>query len=61
MFFFLLQFIAPNILINFKETAWTGDYNYSSSGGGGGYSSSLPVYFGLMAIAGALLIRDNKN
>lgn len=33
---------------------WTGSY-----GGGGGYSSSAPIYLGLMAIAGVLLLKDS--
>ena len=49
---------------SFLSTIWTGrlDYGYSfdSGGGGGGYSSALPLYFGLMAIAGAYLIKDRK-
>lgn len=36
--------------------AWIGEYGYDD--GGGGYSSSLPIYIGLMAIAGAYLIKD---
>jgi hypothetical protein len=58
--FFFIQFIEPNVFKNFKETAWTGDYGYSSSGGGG-YASALPIYLGLTAIAGAYLIKDNKK
>lgn len=43
---------------------WSGDYGYYSphysegGGGGGGFGSTLPLYFGLMAIAGAYLIKD---
>jgi hypothetical protein len=33
---------------------WTG-YGY-----GYGYTSALPFYFGLMALAGAYLIKDKK-
>jgi len=29
--------------------------------GGGGFTSALPFYFGLMAIAGALLLKNNKH
>ena len=35
---------------------WTGDFNYSN-GGGGRYTSSAPIYLGLMAIAGAIFIK----
>ena len=34
---------------------WVGAYD---SGDGGGFTSSLPIYIGLMAIAGAYLIKD---
>jgi hypothetical protein len=45
-------------LERFGSTLWTG----STGGGAGGYTSALPFYFGLMAIAGAYLIKDrNKN
>ena len=38
---------------------WTGDYD----GDGGGYTSAAPIYLGLMAIAGALLLKgtDKKD
>jgi hypothetical protein len=44
---------------------WTGDgygeREYGeNSGFGYGYTSALPFYFGLMAIAGAYLIKDKK-
>jgi hypothetical protein len=32
---------------------WTGDYSE-----GGGYTSALPLYFGLMAISGAYLVKE---
>ena len=39
---------------------WTGSYGYSyEGGGGGGYTSSAPIYLGLMAIAGVLLLKDS--
>lgn len=38
---------------------WTGGYGYSSDGGGGGAMSATPLYLGLMAIAGAYLIKNN--
>ena len=34
--------------------AWMGDHDSD----GGGFSSTLPIYIGLMAIAGAYLIKD---
>ncbi len=33
-------------------SGWTGDFIE------GGYSSATPIYFGLMAISGAILIRE---
>ncbi|MCM1336074.1 MAG: hypothetical protein NC187_06305 [Candidatus Amulumruptor caecigallinarius] len=34
---------------------WTGSYGYD----GGGYTSAAPIYLGLMAIAGVLLLKDS--
>jgi hypothetical protein len=57
---FLTQlFIDVDILDNFKFTMWTGRV-FVNEGGGGGYTSALPFYFGLMAIAGAYLIKERK-
>lgn len=41
----------------FFLSAWTGFLG----GTGGGFFSPLPLYFGIMAIAGAYLIKDNKK
>ena len=38
---------------------WTGSYGYSDEGGGGGFTSAAPIYLGLMAIAGVLLLKDS--
>jgi len=38
---------------------WTGSYGYSYEGGGGGFTSAAPIYLGLMAIAGVLLLKDS--
>lgn len=59
----VLLFIAKLLDIGtpistFSFTAWSGYYNANL---GGGYTSALPLYFGLMAIAGAYLIKDNKS
>ena len=40
---------------------WTGRMDYSSEGGGGGYTSAAPIYLGLMAIAGALLLKGTDK
>ena len=39
---------------------WRGTVDYYGEGGGGGYTSALPFYFGLMAIAGAYLIKEKE-
>ncbi|MFV0470195.1 MAG: hypothetical protein ACK5MK_14885 [Dysgonomonas sp.] len=36
---------------------WTGSYGYNE--GGGGFSSTIVIYFGLMAIAGAYLLKGS--
>jgi hypothetical protein len=52
--FIITFFTAYNPLSNFEYAdQWTGQANE------GGYSSALPNYFGLMAIAGAYLIRNS--
>ena len=44
------------------DNSWTGSYGYDyEKGGGGGYTSSIPFYFGLMAIAGVYLIKGKFN
>lgn len=40
---------------------WTGDWNSSGDGGGGGYTSAAPIFLGLMAIAGALLLKGTDR
>jgi len=59
---FIAQFTTEEkIFKNFMYTIWTGNYGYNNeTGGGGGFTSALPFYFGLMAIAGAYLIKDKK-
>lgn len=58
---FLFQLITHHDVLHiFEQTAWSGDYFVDSVYGGGGYTSALPLNFGLMAIAGALLIKDSK-
>lgn len=57
----LLVFDCGDIvkMYNLSEI-WSGNVAYGSNGGGGGYTSAIPLYFGLMAIAGAYLIKDGK-
>jgi hypothetical protein len=61
---FFLKFAEVDGLEEFNyDSAWTGSVQYSmeDGGGGGGYTSALPLYFGLMAIAGAYLIKNSKK
>ena len=57
VFIFLAQlFSESKMLRKFLYTIWTGEH-----GEHGGYTSALPLYFGLMAIAGAYLIKDSNK
>lgn len=38
---------------------WTACWGYSNNGGGGGGMSAAPIYLGIMALAGAYLIKDS--
>ena len=61
LFFYTLIF-GVNTLTHFKDSnEWTGTYGYSGEGGGGGYTSALPFYFGLLAIAVAYLVKNKKK
>ncbi|MEA3497102.1 MAG: hypothetical protein U9R42_13830 [Bacteroidota bacterium] len=41
---------------------WTGGINFAyEGGGGGGYTSAAPIYLGLMAIAGAILLNGTDK
>jgi hypothetical protein len=47
-----------------SNTIWTGNtevYRDGNGVGGGGHTSALPIYCGLMAIAGAYLIKDSQK
>lgn len=46
-------FIESRLQMEQFGTHWTGN-----DGENGGYSSSLPIYIGLMAIAGAYMIKE---
>ena len=65
VFLFIAQFAIDRYFFDsiFNNTIWTGYLKIETlayeggGGGGGGYTSALPFYFGLMAIAGAYLIK----
>jgi hypothetical protein len=63
-------FLIPPVIgvVIFILTLFGQSYYFNSfsigefwSGGGEGYSSTIPIYLGLMAIAGAYLIKDSKR
>jgi hypothetical protein len=54
LLFFISLLTEANTLKGFDYLEeWTGDYS-----DGGGYTSALPIYFGLMAISGAYLVKE---
>ena len=59
IFFILTIFGATGDIPTMKNLSadWSGSFGYAYDSGGGGYSSSAPIYLGLMAIAGALLLK----
>ena len=59
MFFCFTQY---NKMANkYLNTIWTGKLDYLNSTGEAAYKSALPFYFGLMAIAGAILLSVNNK
>jgi hypothetical protein len=55
LLFFIALLTKTKTLDNFNYSRpWVGGYDT------GGFTSALPFYFGLMAIAGAYLIKDRK-
>lgn len=61
---FLLNLMDSNIgdipeMKNLSQE-WTGTYGYGNDGGGG-YTSAAPIYLGLMAIAGAYLLKGTEE
>tara|TARA_B110000967_G_C18834669_1_gene535974 strand:- start:1146 stop:1469 length:324 start_codon:yes stop_codon:yes gene_type:complete len=49
-------FIESRVQMENFGSTWRGTVDYND--GGGGYTSALPIYIGLMALAGAYLIKD---
>lgn len=57
--FMIEIFLDKNLLRNVvRRGVWSG---FIAESGQAGYTTSLPFYFGLMAIAGAYLIKDNSG
>ena len=58
---FFIDLFTPGkfTLLSTLHVYWTGVYGYND--GGAGFTSALPFYFGLMAIAGAYLIKDKNS
>jgi len=57
--FMIEIFLDKNLLRNVvRRGVWSG---FISEAGQAGYTTALPFYFGLMAIAGAYLIKDNSG
>ena len=50
-------FIESRVQMKSFGSSWRGTVDYYNEGGGG-YTSALPIYIGLMALAGAYLIKD---
>jgi hypothetical protein len=56
----LLKESGPIIGMNNLSANWSGWAGYSGDSGAG-FTSSVPLYFGLMAIAGAYLIKNSNE
>ena len=64
LFFFINIFIRDcGDIISMKHLSdpWTGYFTQNSDNTTAGFSSALPLYFGLMAIAGSYLIKDSSE
>lgn len=63
VFLFLLNLLSNDIgdipEMRNLSAEWTGAYGYRD--GGGGYTSAAPIYLGLMAIAGAMLLKGTEK
>jgi hypothetical protein len=64
----VFKFIPLILKTKIDMTLWTGDTHGIFANGFGsepvgiaGFTSALPFYFGLMAIAGAYLIKDSRK
>ena len=62
---FLLNLVSNDMgnIVEMRNLSsdWTGTYGHADNSGGGGYTSAAPIYLGLMAIAGALLIKGTDK
>lgn len=70
LFFFISVLFSYNVLpsgirhivrLDNLSSSWSGGIDYARDSGGGGYTSAAPIYLGLMAIAGALLLKDSDK
>jgi hypothetical protein len=63
LFIINLFFDSPGSIPELENLSsnWTGNYNYAHESGGGGFSSTAPIYLGLMAIAGAMLLKGTDK
>ena len=63
----LLIIRAFRFFLRALSSEWTGRISYYSSprgrsgSGGGGYTSAAPIFLGLMAIAGAYLLKGERK
>jgi hypothetical protein len=58
LLFFIALITKTDTLKNFDHfDSWIGSYG----GDAGGYTSSLPIYFGLMAIAGGIFVTSSAK
>ena len=56
----LVEESGPIIGMDNLSTYWTGGA-FQTGDSGAGFTSSIPLYFGLMAIAGAYLIKNSNE
>jgi hypothetical protein len=64
VFFFVLDLFFNNLgsIVELRNLSifWTGGYGYDA-GSGSGFTSSAPIYLGLMAIAGSILLKGTDK
>ena len=63
VFLFVIALFGVNLTFhafNFNSF-WAGKIDYADNSGGGGYSSPVPLYLGLLAIAGGYLFKSGAK